>query len=72
MFFIFIVGTRFVTWGSEPSGQQMRCGDCGAVGRFVNKTGMRFVTLFFIPVIPAGGRKQLLQCAVCGARYQAR
>jgi uncharacterized Zn-finger protein len=33
---------------------------------------MRFITLFFIPVIPAGGRKQLLQCPTCGTRYHAR
>ena len=72
MFFIFIVGTRFVTWGSEPTGQTMRCGNCGTVGEFTKKTGMRFVTLFFIPVIPAGGKKQLLQCPTCGTRYHAQ
>jgi uncharacterized Zn finger protein len=72
VFFIFIVGTRFVTWGSEPSGQTMRCGKCGTVGEFTKKTGMRFVTLFFIPVIPAGGKKTLLQCPTCGTRYHAQ
>jgi uncharacterized Zn finger protein len=72
VFFIFLVGTRFVTWGSEPSGQQMRCGSCGTVGEFINKTGMRFITLFFIPVIPASGKKQLLECQTCGTRFHAR
>jgi uncharacterized Zn finger protein len=72
MFFIFVVGTRFVTWGSEPSGRQMRCANCGTVGEFIGKTGMRFVTLFFIPVIPAGGKKLLLQCPTCGTRYHAQ
>ena len=69
MIFIFIDGTRFVTWGFGPSGQTMRCGNCGTVGELVNKTGMRFITLFFIRVIPAGGRKQLLECPTCGTRY---
>jgi uncharacterized Zn finger protein len=72
MFFIFIVGTRFVTWGSLPTGQAMRCAKCGTVGEFVLKTGMRFITFFFIPVLPAGGKKQLLQCTTCGTRYHAQ
>ena len=71
MFFFFIIGTRFVTWGSSASGRQMRCGQCGTVGEFVDKKGMRFITLFFIPVIPISGTKQLLQCPTCGTRYQA-
>jgi uncharacterized Zn finger protein len=72
MFFVFLIGTRFVTWGSERSGQQMRCGNCGTVAEFINQKGMRFITFFFIPVIPAGGTKQLLQCPTCGTRYHAR
>ena len=72
MFFIFIVGTRFVTWGSEPSGQLLRCGNCGTAGDFIRKTGMRFTTFFFIPVIPASGKKQLLQCPTCGTRFHAQ
>jgi uncharacterized Zn finger protein len=71
MFFIFLIGTRFVTWGSEESGQMMRCGKCGTVGAFISKTGMRFITLFFIPVIPISGTKQLLQCTACGTRFNA-
>ena len=67
----FIIGLRFVTWGSTPSGQQMRCPNCNTVGEFVNKTGMRFVTLFFIPVIPAGGKTHLLECPTCGTRFRA-
>jgi hypothetical protein len=71
MFFFILIGTRFVTWGSEPSGQQMRCGKCGTVGGFVNKTGMRFITLFFIPIIPVSGTKHLLQCTACGTKFHA-
>ena len=66
-----IIGTRFVTWGSNASGGRMRCGHCGTVGEFIGKKGMRFITLFFIPVIPISGARRLLQCPTCGTRYRA-
>ena len=69
--FIFIVGTRFFTWGSQPETNQMRCGQCGHVGWFTRKRGMSFITLFFIiPVIPISGVTNILQCSVCRTRYQ--
>lgn len=71
MFFIFIVGTKFFTWGSEQTPQQMRCGQCGTVTNFTIKKGMQFITMFFIiPLIPISGVKHLLQCPNCRARYQ--
>jgi hypothetical protein len=71
MFFFFIIGTHFFSWGSVPMPQQMQCGSCQTVGNFVLKKGMRFITLFFIiPVIPISGVKELAQCPTCGARYQ--
>jgi DNA-directed RNA polymerase subunit RPC12/RpoP len=72
VFFIFIIGTRFFSWGSEPSGQAVRCPQCATVGAFVSKKGMRFITLFFIiPVLPISGVKRLLQCPTCGTRFDA-
>ena len=69
--FFFIIGTHFFSWGSEPVPNQMKCGKCGTVGTFVKKQGMRFITLFFIvPVIPISGVKTLLQCPVCGTKFQ--
>ena len=71
--FFFIIGTHFFSWGSEPVPDQMRCGKCGTVGTFVKKQGMRFITLFFIiPVLPISGIKNLLQCPVCGTKYQTK
>jgi hypothetical protein len=49
----------------------MHCGQCGTVGEFIDKKGMRFITLFFIPVIPISGTRHLLQCPTCKTRYQA-
>lgn len=71
MFFFFIIGTRFFTWGSDVLPQQMQCGRCQTVGNFTLKKGMQFITLFFIiPVIPISGVKQLAQCPMCRTRYQ--
>ena len=72
MFFIFIIGTRFLTWGGQDANQYIRCPQCGTVGQFVNKKGMNFITLFFIiPVLPLSGVKHILQCRQCGARFNA-
>jgi hypothetical protein len=69
--FFFIMGTQFFTWGSQVAPTEMRCTKCGTVGRFTEKKGMRFITLFFIvPVIPISGVRSLLQCPMCGTRYQ--
>jgi hypothetical protein len=72
MFFFFIIGTRFIVWGSEQTQKPIHCGRCGAVMPFTIKKGMQFITLFFvIPVIPLSGVKQIVQCPNCRARYQA-
>ena len=72
MFFFFIVGTKFITWGAERAPQPMRCGECGATANFILKKGMQFITaFFFIPLIPISGVKQMMQCPNCGTRYQA-
>lgn len=69
--FIFIVGTRFVTWGSDQVPQPMRCGRCGTYAPFTVKKGMQFITFFFIPIIPISASRTLLECPNCKARYQA-
>jgi hypothetical protein len=71
MFFFFIIGTRFFSWGGEALPQQMQCGKCRTVANFTLKKGMNFITLFFIiPIIPISGVKQLAECPNCKARYQ--
>ena len=67
-----IIGTRFFAWGSALTEAMMRCGQCGTLTQFKEKTGMRFVTLFFIiPVIPISGVNKLVECPNCKARYQS-
>ena len=68
-----IIGTHFFSWGSQPAGDRLKCGHCGAVGTFIKKKGMLFLTLFFIiPVLPISGIKDLLQCPVCRTKYQTK
>lgn len=67
----FIIGTKFITWGSEVMDGVTRCTQCGTVANFTEKTGMRFITLFFvIPTIPISGQKKMIECPNCKARYQ--
>ena len=71
MSFFFIIGTHFFSWGSQVAPEQMRCGKCGAVGNFIKKQGMLFITFFFIiPLIPISGIKNLVQCPSCRTKYQ--
>jgi ribosomal protein S27AE len=66
-----IIGTHFFTWGLALTAKMMHCGQCGTVAQFNEKSGMRFITLFFIiPVIPISGISKILQCPKCGTRYQ--
>jgi len=66
-----IIGTKFVTWGSNKTGDMIRCSQCGTVTQFTEKTGMRFITLFFVlPVIPLSGKKKMIECPNCKARFQ--
>ena len=66
-----IIGTDYFTWGSETAPQPMQCTNCGAVGNFRLKKGMRFITIFFvIPIFPVSGVNKLLECPNCKTRYQ--
>jgi hypothetical protein len=66
-----IIGTKFFTWGTREMDDLTRCSQCGTVARFTEKTGMRFLTLFFLlPTIPLSGRKKMIECPNCKARFQ--
>ncbi len=67
----FIIGTKFFTFGSGKTNETIRCSQCGALTQFTEKTGMRFITLFFIiPTIPISGKKKMIECPNCKARFQ--
>ncbi|MDQ3131041.1 MAG: zinc ribbon domain-containing protein [Acidobacteriota bacterium] len=67
----FIIGTKFFSWGSEKTPEMIRCSQCGALAQFTEKTGMRFISLFFIiPTIPISGKSKMIECPNCKARFQ--
>ncbi len=66
-----IIGTKYITWGSTTTAETIRCTNCGALAQFTEKTGMNFISLFFlIPVIPISGKKKMIECPNCKARFQ--
>jgi DNA-directed RNA polymerase subunit RPC12/RpoP len=67
-----IIGTKFITWGSAKTAETIRCSNCGTLAQFTEKTGMNFISLFFlVPVIPISGKKRMIECPSCKARFQA-
>jgi DNA-directed RNA polymerase subunit RPC12/RpoP len=67
----FIIGTKFFSWGSQQTTAPIRCTQCQIVAPFTEKTGMNFVTLFFIvPVIPISSKKNLIECPNCKAKFE--
>ena len=68
-----IIGWKFFAWGSTPTPEPMHCSTCGTIAPFIQKTAMRFVTLFFIiPVIPISGKMHLIECPKCKTRYETK
>jgi hypothetical protein len=47
------------------------CGRCGGDRQYRLRSGRRFFTLFFIPVIPLTKTGEHVQCLACKTRYQA-
>lgn len=46
------------------------CQRCGGDREYRHRAGRRFLTLFFIPVIPLNKAGEHVQCTTCGTRYQ--
>jgi hypothetical protein len=45
------------------------CRKCGGDRTYRRRAGRRFVTLFFIPVVPLGRTGEHVQCVTCKTRY---
>jgi hypothetical protein len=46
------------------------CQHCGGDRGYRHRAGRRWLTLFFVPVIPLGRAGEHVQCAVCRTRYR--
>ena len=63
-----------IIWGIRvffrTTGQGLfHCPRCGGDRRYRRRAGRRFLTLFFIPVIPLTRAGEHVQCTTCRARY---
>ncbi|MBA2621054.1 MAG: zinc-ribbon domain-containing protein [Acidobacteria bacterium] len=66
-----LLGTKYITWGSQKTNETIRCSNCGALAQFTEKNGMNFISLFFlVPVIPISGKKKFIECPNCKARFE--
>lgn len=65
---LIIFGTRGVTYGSE--GGQFYCPDCDAERAYKHRKVRRFVTLYFIPLIPLGLLGEYIECQTCTSTYK--
>jgi hypothetical protein len=45
------------------------CRECGGDRAYSRRTGRRFITVFFIPLIPLTAAGEHVQCATCKTRY---
>jgi zinc-ribbon family len=64
---IIIWGLR-VVWSTIATGV-FHCRKCGGDRNFRHRTGRRFFTLFFIPIIPLNKVGEHVRCETCKTRY---
>ena len=68
-----IFGIKFWAWGSQLTNEIWHCVRCGYDGQFIQKKGMKFITLYWIiPTIPVSGIQEIAQCPNCKAQYDAK
>lgn len=67
-----IIGTKFITWGGAKTPEMLRCSQCGTLAQFTEKTGMNFITVFFVvPIIPISGTRKMMECPNCKTRFES-
>ena len=67
-----VFGIKFWAWGSQLTNEVWRCLKCGYNGQFIQKKGMKFITLYWIiPTIPVSGISEIVQCPNCKTQYDA-
>jgi hypothetical protein len=65
---IFIIWGFRVVWSTVATGV-FYCRKCGGDRNYRHRTGRRFFTLFFIPVIPLNHVGEHVMCETCKTRY---
>ena len=68
MVFVLLLGTRAVTYGSGKG--EFRCPGCGAVRSYEKKRVRRFVTVYFLPLVPREVVGEYVECQTCRATFR--
>jgi hypothetical protein len=72
MMFFLLVGNRYMAKRTGTTNEVVRCPNCGTAGRFEQKSGRQYLTLFFLlPVFPIGPKRSFVECPACKARFDA-
>lgn len=66
---IVIAGIRDVERDLEATASY--CPQCGTDTPCTRRKVTRYLTVFFLPLIPLGARGEVLKCDRCGARFDA-
>src|SRR5438309_1545648 len=67
--FIILFGSRGIVGGDNAPPLQAKCPRCGTETAIVGKSHRTWFTLFFIPIIPIGGKKRFSECTHCNAQF---
>ena len=68
-------GTKSLTFNEKadgpnvPASTQSQCPQCGQVSTFAPKRVMRFIHIFWIPLIPISGFNHVYECQNCNAKF---
>jgi len=68
MIFLIIFGTRGVTYSTGRG--EFHCPECDARRPYQHKRVRRFITLYFIPIIPLDVIGEYVECQHCRATYK--
>jgi hypothetical protein len=70
---ILFFGTREVVQNNPqgPGGGPRQCPHCGQVALFTPRTSRNYIHVFWLPIIPIGKERPIIECNNCKARFHA-
>ncbi|HAC90338.1 MAG TPA: hypothetical protein DCF63_06845 [Planctomycetaceae bacterium] len=63
-----VIGTW--DWPKTLRTGQFYCPACSCLRQFRHRSSRPFLTLYFVPVIPIGGRQEYVQCQSCKEKFE--
>ncbi len=73
MFFIIFFGTREVVRDADRPGVggYQQCPNCGQYAQFRPRSARTWLHVFWLPVVPLGKARPLIECGNCRQRFGA-